>query len=72
MEKPSPKQLCEVTGISQSYASMILSGERSPARSLAIHIFRKTGWRHDSIAELSDEQIQLLEQIEPWAKARAA
>jgi hypothetical protein len=51
---------------------MILSdGEhkRIPPRSLAILIYRETGWRHDCIAELTDEQMKLLEEIEPWTKA---
>jgi hypothetical protein len=30
---------------------------------------RKTGWRHSLIADLSDEQIAMLEQIEPWGRA---
>lgn len=57
-------------GISSSYSSMILSGQRKPSRSLAIHIFRKTGWKHAIIAELTDEEIDLLEKIEPWAPSR--
>lgn len=73
MEKPKPKELSEAVGISQSYASMILSDEstpaqsrRTPPRSLAILIFRKTGWRHESIAELTEEQMQVFEEVEPW------
>ena len=65
-EKPSIATLREAVAISQSYASMILSGSRQPPRPLAIHIFRKTGWRHPMIADLSDEQIDVLETIEPW------
>ncbi len=72
MEKPSPKELREATGISQSYASMIANEKREPPRSLAIHIFRRTGWRPSVIADLSDEQIAVLEQIEPWAPRRDA
>lgn len=56
-------------GISLSYASEIANGKRAPSRPLAIHIFRKTGWKHSSIAELTDEQLTLLEQIEPWSAA---
>ncbi|WPZ05634.1 hypothetical protein [Pelagerythrobacter marinus] len=63
---PSPKALTEATGISPSYASMILSGARVPARPLAIHILRKTGWRHPILADLSDEQIDVLEEVEPY------
>jgi len=75
MEKPSPKQLVEVAGISPAYASMILSDDadkaRTPARSLAIVIFRKLGWRHPVIADLSEDQMKVLEQVEPWAPRRA-
>jgi hypothetical protein len=47
---------------------MIANGKRTPPRSLAIHIFRVTGWRHPAIADLTDEQIITLEAIEPWAR----
>lgn len=69
MAKPSPKALVEASGISSSYASMILSDgdhKRTPQRSLAILIFRKTGWRHESIADLTDDQMQVFEQVDPW------
>jgi len=66
MEQPSISEIREAAGISQSYASMILSGARTPSRPLAIHIFRQTGWKHPTIAELSEEQIALLEEVEPY------
>lgn len=78
MDKPTPKALLEaVPGISPSYANKILidAGEhrRIPPRPLAILIFRKTGWRHDSIADLTEDQMQMFEQVEPWTpKAQAA
>ena len=65
MEKPTVTALSEQAGISKSYACEIL-GERTPSRPLAIHIFRKTGWRHSIIAELSDDDMATLERIEPW------
>lgn len=58
----------DVAGISQPYASLILKGERKPARPLAIHIFRRTGWKHESIADLTEEQIEFLEQLEPYSR----
>lgn len=71
MEKPiKPSELAEQASISQSYASMILSGSRTPPRSLAIHIFRSTGWRHAIIADLTDAQIDLLETVEPWSPTK--
>lgn len=78
MSKPTPKELSEAAAISQAYASMILSDDpdkdkrRDPRRSLAIFIFRRFGWKHRTIAGLTDEQIDVLEQIEPWTRAEAA
>jgi len=51
---------------------MILNGKRDPSRPLAIHIFRRTGWKHDVIADLTDEQIDLLETIEQYQPSAAA
>lgn len=69
MLNPKPKDLWKATGISQSYASMILAGDRTPARPLAIYIYRKIGWKHASIARLTDAQIDLLETVEPYSRA---
>lgn len=66
---PAYTDLSEQAGISRSYASEIVNNKRPPSRPLAIHIFRTTGWRHSTIAELSDDQIAMLETIEPWARA---
>lgn len=63
---PTISELRAATGISQSYASMILNSSRSPSRSLAIKILRETGWRHDVLSGLTDEQLATLETIEPW------
>lgn len=62
----TPAMLREVADISPSYAHMILSGARDPSRPLAILFFRKLGWRHRIIADLTEEQISALEEIEPW------
>jgi hypothetical protein len=69
MEIPSPKALVDASGISPSYASMILSdGEhkRTPPRSLAIRIFRETGWKHPSITDLTETQMKVFEEVDPW------
>jgi len=66
MEKPRTSELATKAGISPSYASEIAAGCRTPSRALAIHIFRTTGWRHSLIADLTDEQMALLEQVERW------
>ena len=70
-DKPGTMELAGAIGISKGYASDILNdeNERKPSRALAIHIFRKTGWRHSVIADLTDEQIDLLEQVDPWTRA---
>ena len=77
MATPTPNDIIGATGISLSYANKILiDGEhrRVPPRSLAILIFRKTGWRHESIAELTEDQMAVFEQVDPWTpkEARAA
>jgi len=71
---PNAQMICEATGISQSYAAKIIGGHRSPPPSLAIALYRKLGWRHQSIAALSDEQIRVLETVQPWVapKERSA
>jgi hypothetical protein len=69
MERPTPQSLVEAAGISISYANKILlEGEhrRVPPRPLAIHIFRATGWRHPSIADLPEEDMAAFEKHEPW------
>lgn len=69
---PTISDLIAATGISQSYASMIRNGSRAPSRPLAIHIMRKTGWRHAMLEGLTDEQIAALEAVEPWQPQSAA
>ena len=66
-KEPSMNARVIAVGISKTYASMILSGKAKPARSLSIAIFRATGWRHESIAALTEEQITTLEAIERWS-----
>lgn len=66
MNKPSIGELMAAIGISKTYASDILASRQDPSRPLAIHIYRRTGWRADCIVDLTEEQIGVLEQIEPW------
>lgn len=53
---------------------MILSEDqakrRVPPRSLAILIFRKTGWKHECIAGLTEDQMAVFEACEPWEPKR--
>lgn len=69
MEAPRTTHLAVAAGISKSHASDILNNKRKPSRALAIHIYRKTGWRHSLIVGLTDAQIDLLETVEPWRSA---
>lgn len=71
---PRTSELASAADISPSYASEILSGkrDRKPPRSLAIHIYRKTGWKHAILDGLTDEQIDMLEQVEPWSPRKPA
>lgn len=68
-QPPSTADLAEKAGISLSYASEIVNGKRRPSRPLAIHIFRRTGWRHSTIADLTPDQIDTLETVDPWSAA---
>lgn len=65
-DAPKTMELATAAGISKSYASEIVNGIRPPSRPLAIHIFRKTGWRHALIRDLTDAQLAVFEQVEPW------
>lgn len=65
-------ELAERAGISKSYASEIVNGLRRPSRPLAIHIMRCTGWRHSLLEGLTDDQIAMLETVEPWKPAQVA
>jgi transcriptional regulator with XRE-family HTH domain len=73
MDKPTTSELADKAGISKSYASEILNGKRPTfGRPLLIHIYRTTGWAHPSIADLTEEQMTMLEQIDPWHPREAA
>ena len=69
---PGAAELAAAADISKSYASEIVNAKRDPSRALAIHIFRETGWRHKILRGLTDEQLAMLEQIEPWSPPRQA
>lgn len=76
MEKPGVTELAKAAGISKSYACEILGTDnvpaKAPSRSLAIHIYRATGWRHESIASLTVEQMSVLEEVDPWQSKKVA
>lgn len=78
MADPTAQDIVAATGISSSYASMILrdsadpNKSRTPPRPLAILIYRKTGYRHPSIAELTEAQMKVFEQVETWTPREKA
>lgn len=69
MAKPTATQLMDAAGISRTYAHYILTGERQPARPLAIHLYRQLNYKLPPIEHLTDEQIDVLETVEPWQRA---
>jgi hypothetical protein len=75
---PTPKELSEAVGISPSYASMILSesddpsSSRTPPKPLAILIYRRTGWKHSAIFDLTEQQMAVIEEVDPWTPKRQA
>lgn len=73
MTQPSIAALMDAVGISKTYASDILGNRQPPSRALAVHIFRKTGWKAPVIADLSEPQIDVLEQaLGPWQPPKSA
>lgn len=66
METITPTKLADVAGISVPYASQLLSGVRTPSQTLAIHLFRRSGWKHPTIAIFSDDQLEALASMSPW------
>lgn len=75
---PSAQEISEAVGISRSYAAMILNESddpnksRTPPRSLAILIYRKMEWLHPSIADLTEDQMRVFEEVDPWTPRQAA
>lgn len=60
----TPTTFAAAAGISVPYASQLLSGARQPSRTLAISIYRKTGRKMGPIANVSDEDIAVLERLQ--------
>lgn len=63
MATHTPKELVEAAGISPSYASMILSGERTPPPALAAILFAKLGVKLGIFTGLSDQDAQVAARI---------
>jgi hypothetical protein len=68
-KKPALKDLVAATGLSKGYAHDILSGRQAPSLRAAAHIFCKTGWKHRSVAKLSDAALSEIAAADPWQEA---
>lgn len=65
-EHPSmitPSQLQVRAGVSKGYASDLLSGKKKPSPATALRIFNLTGVKLGPIADLSDDEIAVLEKM---------
>ncbi len=58
-------------GVSRSYASEIVSGNRSPSVPLAIRIFRKIGVKLGPLVNASEDEINALESVNAKRMARS-
>lgn len=56
----TPKTLSDIAGISQSHASMILSGKRAPSLQKALLIYTKTGQKFGILDTLDEDMIDRL------------
>lgn len=70
-KQPATKSFAKEADISIGYASDMLNGKRPMPRALAIHMYRRTGWKHSSITDLTDRQIKVLETVDPWVAPSA-
>lgn len=59
----SPTCLATAVGIGKAHASSILSGKRIPSPRVAVRVFRVTGLKLGPIANLTDDEIALLEKM---------
>lgn len=64
----TPTTLARSAGISVSYASQIMGGQRAPSRTLAVHIFDVTGAKFGALARVSDDDARALVRIERQAE----
>jgi hypothetical protein len=53
-------------GVSKAHASQIVNGKHRPSLSLAVAIWRTTGWKCPRVAHATDEQLAVIEAVDPW------
>jgi transcriptional regulator with XRE-family HTH domain len=59
-DRITPTLLAAKSGISQPYASQLLSGSRTPSRDLAIHIWRTTGVKLGEFTTATDADLEVI------------
>lgn len=60
MDDLTPTSLSKTLGISISYASLILSGQREMPRDMAIRLYRATGMKCGPVTGATDAEIETL------------
>jgi hypothetical protein len=53
-------------GVSKTHASQIVNGKGHPCLSLAVAIWRATGWKCHRIANAADADLEAIERVDPW------
>lgn len=59
----TPTELQARAGISKGYASDLLAGKKTPSPATALRIMRLTGVKLGPVADLSDDEIAVLEKM---------
>lgn len=59
----TPTELSDAAGISVSYASMILSGDRKPPLGRALSIYDKTGLLFGDLKGLTPDEIRRVREL---------
>lgn len=70
LEQRAVVERLRAIGISESYASQLARSIRPPSKPLAIDIFRRTGMKLGPIADLTEQQIDVLETVVGRGKAK--
>jgi transcriptional regulator with XRE-family HTH domain len=66
---PSLSELLRGIGISESYASQLVNGRRTPSLQLALRIHREIGVKMGVLKDASDEEIKALSRVAANQKA---
>lgn len=69
-EKFSVNKALIALGVAPSTASMMVTGSRRVSIPLAIALYRATGWKHDVILLVTEDEMAVFEKHEPWVAPR--